>query len=186
MGDCGCSQPFYLSCLQTSRTQCSWTLLIIIGLTSRRSQPPLALAVPLSRFTSRVGGGSAFYVRPRPNITKAYWADWESRRIHHDPILKPRVIYWFVELSTKPPTALGFLRSDVGGSIVIGGVTGSHLSGHSEGWWEHFCRVVASPGCIPIEEAVRCRAVPPDWSPPPFSDEDTDRVRRIQKNGRLY
>src|ERR1039458_1733143 len=30
---------------------------------SRRSQPPLALAVPLSRFTSRVGGGSAFYVR---------------------------------------------------------------------------------------------------------------------------
>src|ERR1035437_10983251 len=32
-------------------------------LTSRRSQPPLALAVPLSRFTSRVGGGSAFYVR---------------------------------------------------------------------------------------------------------------------------
>src|SRR5664280_1426372 len=33
------------------------------GLTSRRSQPPLALAVPLSRFTSQVGGGSAFYVR---------------------------------------------------------------------------------------------------------------------------
>src|ERR1017187_2917896 len=43
-------------------------------LTSRRSQPPscpaiaserrlMALAVPLSRFTSRVGGGSAFYVR---------------------------------------------------------------------------------------------------------------------------
>src|ERR1035437_2186575 len=33
------------------------------GLTNRRSQPPLALSVPLSRFTSRVGGGSAFYVR---------------------------------------------------------------------------------------------------------------------------
>jgi len=33
------------------------------GLTSRRSQPPLALAVPLSRFTSRVGGGSASFVR---------------------------------------------------------------------------------------------------------------------------
>ena len=37
-------------------------------LTSRRSQPPLALAVPLSRFTSRVGGGSAFYVRPRDGL----------------------------------------------------------------------------------------------------------------------
>src|SRR5450759_3251575 len=32
-------------------------------LTSRRSQPPLALSVPLSRFASQVGGGSAFYVR---------------------------------------------------------------------------------------------------------------------------
>src|SRR5208282_4140596 len=32
-------------------------------LTSRRSQPPLALAVPLSRFTPRAGGGSAFFVR---------------------------------------------------------------------------------------------------------------------------
>src|ERR1035437_3335366 len=32
-------------------------------LTSRRSQPPLAASVPPSRFTSRIGGGSAFYVR---------------------------------------------------------------------------------------------------------------------------
>ena len=32
-------------------------------LTSRRSQSPLALSVPLSRFTPRVGGGSAFFVR---------------------------------------------------------------------------------------------------------------------------
>jgi len=29
---------------------------------SRRSQPPLAVSVPLSRATSHVGGGSAFYV----------------------------------------------------------------------------------------------------------------------------
>jgi hypothetical protein len=39
-------------------------------LTSRRSQPPLALAVPLSRFTSRVGGGSAFYVRQHDKLMK--------------------------------------------------------------------------------------------------------------------
>ena len=31
--------------------------------TQQLTQPPLALAVPLSRFTSRVGGGSAFFVR---------------------------------------------------------------------------------------------------------------------------
>ena len=36
----------------------------MMRLTSRRSQPPLALSVPLSRFTPRVGGGSAFFVRP--------------------------------------------------------------------------------------------------------------------------
>jgi hypothetical protein len=35
----------------------------ICGLTSRRSQRLVAIAVPLSRFTSRVGGGSAFFVR---------------------------------------------------------------------------------------------------------------------------
>jgi hypothetical protein len=32
------------------------------------TQPPLALSVPLSRFTSRVGAGSAFYVRPLAHI----------------------------------------------------------------------------------------------------------------------
>ena len=29
----------------------------------QETQPPLALAVPLSRFTPRAGGGSAFFVR---------------------------------------------------------------------------------------------------------------------------
>jgi hypothetical protein len=33
--------------------------------TQQLTQSPLALSVPLSRFTSRVGGGSAFYVRHR-------------------------------------------------------------------------------------------------------------------------
>jgi hypothetical protein len=40
------------------------------GLTSRRSQPPLALSVPLSRFTPRVGGGSAFFVRHHSRMTR--------------------------------------------------------------------------------------------------------------------
>src|SRR5665647_1009599 len=41
-------------------------------LTSRRSQPPLALSVPLSRFTPRVGGGSAFYVRRHSRVLR-FW-----------------------------------------------------------------------------------------------------------------
>ena len=32
----------------------------------------MALAVPLSRFTSRVGGGSAFYVRPLKRMTRLF------------------------------------------------------------------------------------------------------------------
>ena len=32
----------------------------------------MALAVPLSRFPPRVGGGSAFYVRPRYTFMKKY------------------------------------------------------------------------------------------------------------------
>src|ERR1017187_5102714 len=57
-------------------------------LTSRRSQPPLALAVPLSRFTSPVGGGSAFYVRPlrtmsdSPNPLYRILAQLESAKIY--------------------------------------------------------------------------------------------------------
>src|ERR1039458_6499240 len=47
------------------RSVCVVTRRVCISrLTSRRSQPPLALSVPLSRFTPRVGGGSAFFVRP--------------------------------------------------------------------------------------------------------------------------
>jgi hypothetical protein len=37
-------------------------------LPNKSRQPPLALAVPLSRFTSRVGGGSAFYDRRLEDI----------------------------------------------------------------------------------------------------------------------
>src|SRR5450830_1662717 len=41
----------------------------LAGHGSRRSQPPLALSVPLSRFTPRVGGGSAFFVRPLRHVS---------------------------------------------------------------------------------------------------------------------
>jgi hypothetical protein len=34
----------------------------------QQTQPPLVLAVPLSRFTPRVGGGSAFFVRPHSRL----------------------------------------------------------------------------------------------------------------------
>src|ERR1035438_10774412 len=49
------------SCLyQTTFRRKGFKLYPTFHTASRRSQPSLALSVPLSRFTSRVGGGSAF------------------------------------------------------------------------------------------------------------------------------
>jgi len=46
--------------------------------TQQLTQPPLALAVPLSRFTPRVGGGSAFFVRHRhaQSFLICFWFLW--------------------------------------------------------------------------------------------------------------
>src|ERR1035438_2486093 len=59
----------------------------MIGLTSRRSQPPLALSVPLSRFTPRVGGGSAFFVRRHPSM---------GEYIAYSTVLVILVFYFFM------------------------------------------------------------------------------------------
>ena len=156
----------------------------------------MARSVPLSRFTSQVGGGSAFFVRRQDthfmelhkiksdDDAKAYWAEWESRRIHYKPLLEPRVIYWFVHPSTKPPTPLGFLRVGKGSCIIIGGLTGLVGSGDEDVWWNRLNWVLSS-GYIPIEEAIEFRHVSPDWSPPPLSDWDAKRVSRLQEHGDL-
>ena len=57
---------------------------------NKSPEPPLALAVPLSRFTSRVGGGSAFFVRPHyAHINKHYNHEkkhYQNRQLHRDGI----------------------------------------------------------------------------------------------------
>jgi hypothetical protein len=47
----------------------------------------LALSVPLSRFTSRVGGGSAFYVRQQYNTTKQHEPKMKNNTLKHLVIL---------------------------------------------------------------------------------------------------
>jgi hypothetical protein len=106
-------------------------------------------------------------------------ADWNKRRIYHDPIIKPRVIYWFVNLSTEPPTALGFIRGDHLDWAVIGGPPSFSQKGE---WWIRIGQILTS-GYIPIEEAVVHRKVPPDWSPSPLSDGEAYLVRSIQRDG---
>jgi hypothetical protein len=41
----------------------------------------MARSVPLSRFTSRVGGGSAFFVRQQESVTQFY-----GKRQRHDQL----------------------------------------------------------------------------------------------------
>ena len=52
-------------------------------LTSRRSQPPLALSVRLSRFTSRAGGGSAFFVRLTRRMSALDHIDFELSTVDY-------------------------------------------------------------------------------------------------------
>jgi len=72
---------------------------------SRRSQPPLALAVPLSRFTSRIGGGSAFYVSrhhahdtPNQDHHCDGWSCSHSWRVHISQHSRPSVLCILPEL----------------------------------------------------------------------------------------
>src|ERR1035437_6057493 len=74
----------------------------ICRLTSRRSQPPLALAVPLSRFTPRVGGGSAFYVRRHYTLMK------NPREISTAP--KPEQEAWLLDSRRTPREILDFTK----------------------------------------------------------------------------
>jgi hypothetical protein len=66
---------------------------------SRRSQPPLALSVPLSRFTSRVGGGSAFFVRHHRT----------SHNKHKQIPMKKQVVRISILQSSKIITPIQFL-----------------------------------------------------------------------------
>src|SRR4051812_32063073 len=55
-----CSERRTSSSLRVMRGLFVESVETLLHLTMRWSQPPLALSVPLSRFTSRVGGGSAW------------------------------------------------------------------------------------------------------------------------------
>ena len=90
----------------------------MMRLTSRRSQPPLALAVPLSRFTSLVGGGSAFFVRRMS--TKMALTIW---------LLK---IAWiiFVALVAIQVAIYGYTKNGIGGFFLglVVGIFGGAMS----------------------------------------------------------
>jgi hypothetical protein len=85
--------------------------------TQQRAQPPLALSVPLSRFTSRVGGGSAFYVRCQSHAMKLISSSQSDFQGENNTTVKEGDEFYIEgdtpekDLSQKGREALGSLRS---------------------------------------------------------------------------
>ena len=86
----------------------------------------MALAVPLSRFTPQVGGGSAFFVRPHMRADHPKAPTPADRRISWSIYLLMSVSFCAALLVLEP---WGFLPALPGGAIfwialAVGGVTG--------------------------------------------------------------
>jgi hypothetical protein len=92
---------------------------------------------------------------------------------------EPRIVYWFVHPSTVPPTPLGFIRTNGRGALLIGGLTGSHMTGHKDTWQDKF-RLLISDGYLPIEVAQAQGLVSESWKPPAVDGIDHGIVSRIQ------
>ena len=95
-------------------------------------------------------------------------------------VVEPRILYWFVHPSSVPPTPLGFIRAKGRGTLLIGGLTGSHYTGHKDTWWDKFQLLVAD-GYIPLEVAQARGLLSRDWEPPALDNTDQVIVMRIQR-----
>jgi hypothetical protein len=93
-------------------------------------------------------------------------------------LIEPKKVYWFIE-PDGPLTPLGFIRAGRG-AFVIGGKTGSHLTGHVETWWDKLL-LIGSLGYIPVELAIGRGLIPENWAPPRLSEKDVLMLRRIRK-----
>ncbi len=82
------------------------------------------------------------------------------------------VIEWYYNVKTKD--ILGFYPFD-GGFYVIGGLTGSHHSGHGEKAQEKE-KVLRSQGYITIGEAINNGIVESDWKPPKIKSSNDRRI----------
>ena len=89
-------------------------------------------------------------------------------------------IHWFVH--ERDGTPLGFIRLTKGGAFVIGGKTGSHLTGHGESYWKKITEIVAL-GYVPVEIAVELGTLPSSWTPPEISSPtDREWAEKIKRN----
>ena len=84
---------------------------------------------------------------------------------------------WFVHPGFEPPLPLKIERTAGLGARIIGGKTGSHLTGHGETYWDKLVEVIKL-GFVPVDVAKELGCLSDDWTPP-----DTERLDYTIKEG---
>jgi hypothetical protein len=85
-------------------------------------------------------------------------------------------LYWFISLKDNKQNAIGFLRGAMGKALIIGGPTGSHMTGHQESWRD-FLLKIRSQGYIEESEAKKQGIISDAWQPPSLSLADYELVK---------
>lgn len=78
---------------------------------------------------------------------------------------------WFVHLGYDPPLPLRFRRTVNLGAEVIGGKTGTHVTGHGETYWDKLVEVIKL-GYVPVSVAQETRQMDASWMEPDASNLD--------------
>ena len=86
-------------------------------------------------------------------------------------------ILWLVK-KNDPKTVLGFLKDRLGGCFIIGGPTGSHYTGHGEGW-ESKLEQYFREGYTDADLAKRSQFLPANWRPPEIATKDRIIIREL-------
>ena len=88
-----------------------------------------------------------------------------------DEVPAAGVLYWLVRPRAGQIEAVGFMRSDDLGALVLGRPTGTHCSGHAEGWRSKWLQVTGE-GFVPEFEARVGETIPSSWQPPALTRQD--------------
>lgn len=89
-------------------------------------------------------------------------------------------LQWFIDPDSRPLIALGFVRTNKDGALIIGGKTGTHFTGHGESYWKKFAEIIAL-GYTPVEVAQDLKMLPMNWLPPQLSPSERDFILDIER-----
>jgi len=89
-------------------------------------------------------------------------------------------IAWFVHPETNPPCPLGFIGTRKGGALIIGGRTGSHMTGHGETSIKKM-KEIQRLGYLDLPTAISRNIVSASWTPPTLNSQDSHLVELIEK-----